>query len=82
MRRADIAAFVHRDWSAVGRAKDDYWREHKKRYGALGSITAAFELYLSYRAVRPDGGADRKADLLNHARLAEIFSRVGRSSAS
>jgi hypothetical protein len=74
-----IREFVSRDWSAAREAKDAYWGERVARLGALEGLRVAEELRRQALLRDPDWPrpADRREDLLAHARLADLLRRAG-----
>jgi hypothetical protein len=74
-----IREFVARDWLAAREAKDTYWGERIARLGPVEGMRIADELrrqVLLQNAAWPSP-ADRRQDVLSHARLAELFQRAG-----
>ena len=74
-----IRDFVARDWEAARDNKDAYWGERIARLGPAEGFRIAEELrrqVLLRDPAWPDA-ALRRADLLSHLRLAEIFRRAG-----
>jgi hypothetical protein len=74
-----IRELVSRDWSAVRENKDAYWAERIARLGPGEAFRVAEELRRQMILRDPDwpDAALREADLLSHARLAEILRRAG-----
>jgi hypothetical protein len=74
-----IREFVARDWKAARENKDAYWGERIARLGPLEGFRVAEELrrqVLLRDPAWPDA-ALRQADLVSHARLADLFRRAG-----
>jgi hypothetical protein len=74
-----IREFVARDWKAARENKDTYWGERIARLGPLEAFRVAEELrrqVLRRDPAWPDA-ALRQADLVSHARLADLFRRAG-----
>jgi hypothetical protein len=69
---------MSRDWAAVRKAKDAYWRERIARLGLRESWRMAEQLRL--QALRQTPGwpddADRQADFLTHVRVSTLFRRA------
>lgn len=74
-----IREFVARDWRAARDAKDAYWGERVARLGPGEGLRVAEELRRQALLRDPawPGAADRRRDLLAHARLVELFKRAG-----
>lgn len=76
-----IREFVSREWRAAREAKDAYWGERVSRLGALEGLRVADEL--RRQALLQDPAwprhAERRQDLLAHARLADLLRRAGRA---
>lgn len=74
-----IREFVARDWEKVREAKDAYWGERVARLGPLEGLRIADELRRQALLLDPawPHPADRRQDLLSHARLAELLQRAG-----
>ena len=74
----DIGAYVSRDWGALRRSKDQYWRDRILSLGAREGIRIADELRRQAQVL--DHGwpheADRREDLAAHVRLSGIFRRA------
>lgn len=73
-----IREFVSRDWRATREAKDAYWGARVASLGPLEGLRIADELRRQALLQNPDwpSPADRRQDLLCHARLAELFQRA------
>lgn len=73
-----IREFLARDWDAVRENKDAYWGARIARLGPAEGLRIADELR-QQAALNPKWpqADDRQADLLAHARLAELFRRAG-----
>jgi hypothetical protein len=74
-----IRELVARDWEAVRRSKELYWRERIHRLGASEGLRVAEELRLQMLqrdAAWPDADA-RAADLRFHITMAERLRRAG-----
>ena len=73
-----IRRFVSRDWETVRESKDAYWAERITRLGPLEAFRVADDLRRQALAQNPawPDNACRQADLLAHARLAELFHRA------
>lgn len=76
-----IAEFVARDWSAVRAAKDDYWAARIRRLGPAEGLRIADELRRQMLAIDPrwPSEAERRRDLDDHQRLAELLRRADRA---
>ena len=74
----DIRDYVSRDWAAVRRAKDLYWRDRIARLGPAEGVRMAEQLRQQAVARDPSwpSPADRDADLEAHVRLAERLRRA------
>jgi hypothetical protein len=74
----DIRAFVARDWAAVRRAKDEYWRDRILTLGPGEGIRIADELRCQMRLLDPGwpGAAERRRDLTAHVRLSRRLRRA------
>ena len=74
-----IRELVARDWEAARKDKDAYWGERIARFGPLEGLRVAEELRRQALLLHPDwpDAALRRADLLSHVRLAELFLRAG-----
>jgi hypothetical protein len=74
-----IREYVARDWLAARAAKDAYWGERIARLGPIEGLRIADEL--RRQAILQDPGwpspADRRQDVLFHARLAELLQSAG-----
>jgi hypothetical protein len=79
-----IREFISRDWAAARQAKDAYWGERVARLGPLESFRISEELRRQALLQHPGWPhpADRRADLLSHVRLAELFRRAGSARCS
>jgi hypothetical protein len=81
VRSEDIAAYVRRDWQAVGAAKDEQWLEERRRRGVAWCFRVADALWR--QAVRQHPGwpsaEEREADVASHVRVSEALRRVGRA---
>ena len=73
-----IREFMGRDWHAARAAKDAYWSERVARLGPLEGLRVADELRKQALLQNPHwpDAADRDRDLLDHVRLAELFTRA------
>ena len=78
MRRADIRAYVARDWRAVGELKERFWVEQRRRYGAAGALDVANELRQQVLALRPEWPSpeERDEDIAVHARVTAVLRRA------
>jgi hypothetical protein len=76
-----IREFASREWSIAREAKDAYWGERVARLGPLEGLRIAEELRRQALLQDPawPGHAERREDLLSHARLAELLCRAGRA---
>lgn len=76
-----IANFVARDWSANRAAKDDYWAARIRRLGPQEGLRIANELRRQMLAIDPQwpAEAERRRDLANHQRVAELLRRADRA---
>ena len=74
-----IRDFVARDWLAVREAKDAYWGERIARLGPAEGLRIADELRRQALLQNPSwpSPAERRQDVLFHARLSELFQRAG-----
>ncbi len=74
-----IREFVSRDWGAAREAKDAYWGERVARLGPLEGLRIAEELRRQALVQQPGwpDSADRRRDVLDHVRLAELLHRAG-----
>jgi hypothetical protein len=74
-----IREFIDRDWDAVRESKDAYWSERISRLGPLEGLRVADELrrQMVLRAPAWPDATLRQMDLASHARLAQLFRRVG-----
>lgn len=74
-----IREFVSRDWGAAREAKDAYWGERVARLGPLEGLRIAEELRRQALVQQPGWPhcADRRRDVLDHVRLAELLHRAG-----
>jgi hypothetical protein len=73
-----IRELVARDWETVRRNKEAYWGERAARLGAAEAFRVADELrrqILRQHPTWPDA-PQRQADLLSHARLADLLRRA------
>jgi hypothetical protein len=73
-----IRDYVSRDWAAVRRAKDLYWRQRIVRLGPAEGVRVAEQLRQQAVARDPawPSPADRHADLQAHVRLAGRLRRA------
>lgn len=73
MKRAEIAAFLARDWSAVAASKVDFWTERKRTMTADELFSLAEGMRRHVLELRPDWPSDREraADLDAHQRSSE-----------
>lgn len=76
-----IAEFVARDWSAVRAAKDDYWAARIRRLGPQEGLRIGDELRRQMLAIDPQwpSEAERRRDLADHRRVAELLRRADRA---
>lgn len=76
-----IAELVRRDWAAVRAAKDDYWAARIRRLGPQEGLRIADELRRQMLAIHPrwPSEAERRRDLADHRRVAELFRRADRA---
>jgi len=74
----DVRAFAGRDWSAMARDKERYWRDWKLEHGAAGGLEVAEALRVHARAARPDwpSESERREDLETHLRIIEVIRRA------
>jgi hypothetical protein len=74
MTRADVEAYLARDWAAVARLKTDHWG----RAGAAAALCAADILREHARAMCPEWptSRDREEDIQTHTKVARILSRT------
>ncbi len=73
-----LRAFLDRDWAALDRDKDRYWREHARERGAAAAVRIADDLRRHVLSVRPDWPSEeeRAEDLATHLRVIEVLRRV------
>ena len=78
MRKEDLIAFAHRDWSAVAALKRRHWAEQKSRMTPAEALRVGDELRHHVSALRDDWPTeeDRRNDLASHVRLSEMLRRV------
>lgn len=76
-----ITEFVGRDWSAVRTAKDGYWAGRIRRLGPQEGLRIADELRRQMLAIDPQwpSEAERRCDLADHHRVAELLRRADRA---
>jgi hypothetical protein len=76
-----IAEFVAREWSAARAAKDDYWAARIRRLGPAEGLRIADELRRQMLAIDPQwpSEAERRHDLADHHRMAELLRRADRA---
>lgn len=76
-----IADFVARDWAANRAAKDDYWASRIRRLGPQEGLRIADELRRQMLAIDPQwpSEAERRRDLADHQRVAELLRRADRA---
>ena len=81
--RADVEAFLARDWDRVARAKEEYWAKRKRRLGLVEVLRVMSDLRDHARALRPDWPTpeERAKDLQTHERVAEALAKVSPSAA-
>jgi hypothetical protein len=74
-----IRDFISRDWKAARDAKDAYWGERIARLGPAEGLRIGEELRRQVLLQDPlwPHPADRRQDLLSHARLTELLHRAG-----
>jgi hypothetical protein len=73
-----IREFVGRDWTADRESKDAYWAARIERLGPIEGFRIADELrrqMLLQNPAWPDARL-READVVAHARLAQLFQRA------
>ena len=77
---ADVRAFVHRDWDAFARAKEEHWLECKRRHGPAWGLLVGDELRREAQRVRPGwpSARERRADLAMHLRMIDVLHRTPR----
>ena len=73
-----IREFVSRDWRAARESKDTYWGDRVSRLGSQEGLRIADELRRQALALDPAWPhvADRRADLLVHARVSDLLRRA------
>jgi hypothetical protein len=78
VRKEDLIAFAHRDWSAIEALKRRYWREQKSRMTPAESLEVGDGLRQHVSALRDDWPTeeDRRKDLASHTRVSELLRRV------
>jgi hypothetical protein len=71
-------AFLDRDWSAVARSKERYWRDYKRTHGVAAAVRLADGLRQQVLAARPDwpSAEEREEDLATHLRVIDVIRRV------
>lgn len=76
-----IEDYVARDWAAVRAAKDEYWATRIRRLGPLEGLRIADELRRQMLAIDPHwpSEAERRRDLADHHRVAELLRRADRA---
>ena len=77
-----IREFIARDWRAARASKDAYWSERVSRLGSQEGLRIADELRRQALALDPSWPhvADRRADLLVHARVSDLLRRADSTS--
>jgi hypothetical protein len=80
MRKEDVIAFAHRDWSAIAASKRRRWAEQKSGMTPAEALSVGDELRHHARAHRYDWPTeeDRRDDLAVHLRVSESLRRVSR----
>jgi hypothetical protein len=78
VRKEDVIAFAHRDWSAIAALKRRRWAEQKSHMTAAEALSVGDELRHHVRALRSDWPTeeDRRKDLASHIRISEMLRRV------
>ena len=79
VKPADLRAFAHRDWTAVERAKLDYWVELASTAGAGPALAIADALRrhaARFAALGDDAG--RAEDLAHHVTLKRRIDAASR----
>ncbi len=78
MIRADLQAYVDRDWRLTRELKDRYWTRRKRTLKAEEALSIAETLRQQVLAVRPSWPTEegREADLESHTHVAECLRRV------
>lgn len=76
-----IKEFVGRDWSSVRAAKDDYWAARIRRLGPQEGLRIGDELRRQMLAIDRQwpSEAERRSDLADHHRVAELLRRADRA---
>ena len=79
MKRADIAAYISRDWAGVAGLKADYWAQRKARLTPLEALRLADGLRRQVVSLRPEWPSDRERqeDLASHRKVSELLRRAG-----
>jgi hypothetical protein len=78
MDRADLQAFVERDWAAVEEQKARFWAERKHGMTAAEALALGDALRRHAQSVKPDwpDEGERRADLGVHVRVSEALRAV------
>jgi len=79
MKRADIEAYLGRDWAGAALRKADYWAERKARLTPLEALGLADDLRRQVCSLRPDwpSAEERQDDLASHLKVSELLRRAG-----
>ena len=80
MERADLEAFLNRDWGAIQALKERFWVERKRQLTPDEALRIGDALRQQARALRPDWPSDeeRQEDLAHHVRVSALLRSVRR----
>ena len=78
MNRDSIEGYLSRDWNRVARAKQEHWRDRKRRAGLPETLAVSDELRNHAKAIRPEWptASEREQDWQSHAAVSEKLRRA------